>query len=318
MLQATRPVWSAQYLRTGALVLVAALIGLYLYTYAPSFFKLNNAVNILVQASILGVLAIGMTYVLVSGGIDLSLPANMALASVLGGLYVQGGGSIVVGCFIMVAAATALGTMNGIAVAYLRMIPFVVTLATMTLASGAAVWLSESVSITGFPESFFDVLLARVGGVPLSVYVLGALTLISSLIFSSTIFGRWLYAIGINTRAAQVARVPIGLVTWLSYAVAGLMAGITAILLTARLGSASANMGSDSVVLDIVSACVVGGVSIYGGVGRPLGAVLGAIFITALSNSLNLLGVSFYFSLIVKGCVIIGFISLDNLARQPR
>jgi ribose/xylose/arabinose/galactoside ABC-type transport system permease subunit len=139
--------------------------------------------------------------------------------------------------------------------------------------------------------------------------------LIATAIMSATIYGRWLYAVGINREAARIARVPIQRVICASYGFAGLMAGLTAILLTARLGSASAAMGSDGVVLDAISACVVGGVSIYGGVGRPLGAIIGAILITLISNALNMLGLSYYFGLMIKGAVIIVFIFADNYAK---
>ena len=133
----------------------------------------------------------------------------------------------------------------------------------------------------------------------------------------SSIAGRWAYAVGINERAARVARIPIGRVVLGSYVFSGLMAGLTAILLTARLGSASANMGNDGMVLDIVSACVVGGVSIYGGSGRVPGALFGALLITVLSNAMNLIGVSFYLSLVIKGAVIIAFVAARQTQRGP-
>ena len=158
------------------------------------------------------------------------------------------------------------------------MVPFVVTLATMTVVGGATVWLTNSRSVTGFPKTYFDLFMARVGGLPLSVIILIAVAVIASLVASATILGRWLYSVGINSRAARAARVPVERVTLISYLIAGGLAGVTAVVLTARLGSASANMGSDGVVLDIVSSCVVGGVSIYGGVGNPVNAVIGRYF----------------------------------------
>ncbi len=296
-------------------VLFAAILIL-LALFAPSFFRRNNLINVLVQTSSLGLMAIGMAPVMIAGGIDLSIPANMALGAVFGALFIEAGGNPVVGSLIMVAAATLVGLLNGVAVAVLGMIPFVVTLATMTVTTGAAVWMTHSVSVAGFPDSFFDVLLARVAGVPVAVYVLLAALAAVGLAMSATPFGRYLYAIGINARAARVARVPVRAATCASYAVAGLLAGLTAVLLSARLGSASANMGNDGVVLDVVSACVVGGISIYGGAGRVTGAVLGALLITVLSNSLNLLGISYYLNLMIKGVVIIGFVALDGLKRR--
>jgi ribose transport system permease protein len=284
---------------------------------APSFFRLNNITNILLQASTLGVLAIGMTCVMIGGGIDLSMPANVALSAVLGALVMQVGGGPWLGALVMLVAAVAIGAVNGVAVAYLGMIPFVVTLASMTVALGACVWLTSSVGIA-VPDAFADVLTARPLGIPVPVLALAAVVTAATVVLSSTVPGRWVYAVGINARAARVARVPVARVLAGTYVASGLTVGLTAILLTARLGSASANMGSDGVVLDIVSSCVVGGVSIYGGAGKAIGAVLGAIFITVLSNSMNLIGVSFYFNLMIKGLVIIAFIAMETASGRSR
>jgi ribose/xylose/arabinose/galactoside ABC-type transport system permease subunit len=299
------------------IVVFSLVLGL-LAAFAPSFFRLNNFINILVQTSTLAILAIGMSFVMIGGGIDLSMPANMAMSAVLGALYMHDGHDPVTGSAIMILSGAMIGALNGVAVAYLRMIPFVVTLATMTIVKGACIWLTNSVSIAGLPESFGDVLLARPLGIPVAVLVTIALTLLASTALSFTVIGHWLYAVGVNERAARVARVPIEQVTAMSYAAAGLSAGVAAVLLAARLDSASANMGNDGVVLDIVSACVVGGISIYGGIGRAYGAVLGALFITIVSNGLNLMGVSFYLGLIVKGIVIIGYVALDGLSGKAR
>jgi ribose transport system permease protein len=298
-------------------ILLCAMLGsiiVVLTIFAPNFFKVQNGVNIIVQASTLGILATGMAFVMIGGGIDLSMPANMALAAVVGALYMSAGGGAFGGSLLMIAAAIAIGLLNGLAVAYLRMIPFVVTLAMLTVVTGVTIWVTNSVSIAVTSGSFFDVLLASLYRIPVSVAVLAVCGLIATAIMSATIYGRWLYAVGINREAARVARVPIQRVICASYGFAGLTAGLTAVLLTARLGSASAAMGSDGVVLDAISACVVGGVSIYGGVGRPLGAIIGAILITLISNALNMLGISYYFSLMIKGAVIIVFIFADNYA----
>jgi ribose/xylose/arabinose/galactoside ABC-type transport system permease subunit len=281
--------------------------------YAPRFFRYQNLVNILLQVSLLGLMTIGMTVVMIAGGIDLSLPANMAIGAVLGAMYMKSGGNWIVGCFIMVAVGLLVGLINGIAVSRLKMIPFVVTLAMMTILSGSAVWLTNSLSISQIPNSFLSPFDARpIFGIPMTIWLGAIVTVAATVVMDNTVFGRWVYAVGLNTRAARVAGVPVERVVLTSYVVSGLMAGLTSILLTARLGSASANMGNDGMVLDIVSACVVGGVSIYGGAGRVLGAVFGAVLITVLSNAMNLIGVSYYLSLIIKGGVIIAFIAIEG------
>jgi ribose/xylose/arabinose/galactoside ABC-type transport system permease subunit len=281
--------------------------------YAPRFFRYQNLVNILLQASLLGLMTIGMTVVMIAGGIDLSLPANMAIGAVLGAMYMKSGGNWIVSCFIMVAVGVLVGLVNGIAVSRLKMIPFVVTLAMMTILSGSAVWLTNSLSISQIANSFISLFdAAPIFGIPMTIWLGAAVTVAATVLMRSSRFGRWAYAVGLNARAARVAGVPVERVILISYVISGLMAGLTSILLTARLGSASANMGNDGVVLDIVSACVVGGVSIYGGAGRVPGAVFGAVLITVLSNAMNLVGVSYYLSLIIKGAVIIAFIAIEG------
>lgn len=302
-------------LRKAIVVLVPLVVALALLAVmqwqAPNFFRPNNLINILVQTSSLGVMAIGMCVVMIGGGIDLSIPANMAFSAVIGALAMRWG--MPVGIAVMLLTGAGIGLFNGLAVAIFGMTPFVVTLATMTVVGGATVWITNSQSISDFPEIFFDIMLARPGGIPVSVIILLVVAVVASLVMSSTVFGRWLYAVGLNPKAARVARVPLERVLLLTYVISGLLAGLAAAMLTARLGSASANLGNDGVVLDIVSACVVGGISIYGGSGRPIGAVFGALFIILIGNSLNQLGVSYFMNLVVKGVAIVAFICLDRL-----
>jgi ribose/xylose/arabinose/galactoside ABC-type transport system permease subunit len=306
----------AWMIRPVAVSILCALVLAVLWLYAPTFFKLNNLVNILVQASTLAVLAVGMSTVMIGGGIDLSLPFNAALSAVLGAMYMRATGDAVVGPLIMVAAAMAIGACNGIAVGYLGMIPFVVTLAMMTVTNGAAVWLTGSISIADVPDVFVDPFFARYFGLPLSVIIALATAGLGIVLMSGTVYGRWLYAVGINTRAATVARIPGPKVIALSYALAGLMAGIAAIMLTGRLASASSNLASPSMVLDVVSACVIGGISIYGGSGKVWGAVLGALFITLLNNALNAAEISLYVNQMIRGAIIVGFVALDRFGAR--
>lgn len=295
-----------------SVLLLAALL-VVLSVYAPNFFRYNNIINVLLQSSLLGLLAIGMAVVMIVGGIDLSLPANMAMSAVLGALYMKTTGDWIGAPGIMIATGLLIGFVNGLAVAKLKMIPFVVTLAMMTMVSGTSVWMTNSLSISQLPAGFLDVFGARLAfRIPVTVVVAVLFVVVVSALMSSSVAGRWAYAVGINERAARVARVPIDRVVLGGYLFAGLMAGVTAILLTARLGSASANMGNDGMVLDIVSACVVGGVSIYGGAGRVAGALFGALLITLLSNAMNLTGISFYLSLVIKGVVIVAFVAVDS------
>lgn len=300
-----------------SLVLVVLVLAV-LAVYAPSFFKLNNFINILVQASTLAVMAIGMAAVMIGGGIDLSLPFNAALSAVLGAMYMRATGDPIGGPLVMIAAAIAIGAFNGVAVGYLGMIPFVVTLAMMTVANGAAVWLTNSISIAEIPDAFIDPFFARYLGIPLSVYIALAVSVLAYILMSMTVYGRWLYAVGINAKAARVARIPGERVIALSYVFAGLIAGIAAIMLTGRLASASSNLASPTLVLDVVSACVVGGISIYGGVGKVYGAIFGALFMTLLSNALNAAEVTVYVNQMIRGAIIVAFVAFDHFTARGK
>jgi ribose/xylose/arabinose/galactoside ABC-type transport system permease subunit len=293
-----------------ALAITAVLVSV-LLAYAPNFFSIRNLLNVLIQGSSLGVMAIGLTFVMIVGGIDLSIPATMAFAAVLGAFVMPAWG-ITAGAAMMLVSGLAVGAFNGVAVAWFEMTPFVVTLASMTVIGGATVWMTNSQSLSDFPDAFFDLFLSAPAGVPVAVLILAVIAAIATLVLSSTAYGRSLYAVGLNAKAARLARAPVEWILFSTYAISGLLAGMAAVMLTARLGSASANLGSDGVVLDIVTACVVGGVSIYGGAGMATGAVLGALFVTLISNSLNQLGVSYFMTLVVKGIAIILFIWIDR------
>lgn len=296
-------------------VVIAALLAT-MYVQAPSFFRVNNLINVLVQSSIVGILAIGLTFVLIGGGIDLSMPATLALSGILGAISMHYTQNPWVGPIVILASGAIIGTFNGIAVAFLRMAPFVVTLATMTVVGGAAVWVTGSQSISDYPLEFEDFFLFQIFGLPLSVWLFLASAFIAYGVMERTVFGRFVRAVGFNPVAASLARVPVQRVLCLTYTISGTLAALTGILLVARLGSASASLASDSLLLDIISACVIGRVSIYGGVGSPLQAALGAIVVTVISNSMNQLGVSYFASLVVKGGIIVLFVYLDKLVRR--
>ena len=300
---------SLPLLITGFMFLSALIL---LLLNSPEFFLIKNIINIFNQCAVLAILSLGMSTVMIGGGIDLSLPANMALSAIFGSTIMILTQSVTLGCLTMVISGVAIGSLNGFAIARLRMIPFVVTLATMTICGGISVWTTNSVSIFNQPEQFFDVFLARFLGLPLSIYVLILCLIITQCTLSFTRFGWMVYAVGTSPEVCRVSRIPVRQVLFSTYVLAGFLAGVSAIVVTARLGSASANIGNDSVILDIVTACVIGGVSIYGGKGRPLGACLGAVLVVILGNILNLLEISFFVGLMLKGFLIIFFVSLDG------
>ncbi len=301
-----------RYLPFIVMLIIIVVMGL----TVEHFMTQRNMLNIFRQASALGIMAIGMTAVLVTGGIDLSIPSNMAFGGILGAMYMRDGGDPVTASVIMVVTCTLVGMVNGLAVSYLRMIPFVVTLSMMYVMEGAAVWVTEKISVWGLDQRFIDFVMGQSLGIPNPVIMLAAMVVVAWVIFHKTYLGRWLYATGINSRTARVSGVPTRQITFAAYVFSGFCAGLAAIIITGRLASASAVMGQSGVVLDIMASAVVGGVSIYGGSGSPVGAAMGAVLIALISNSLNMMHVDYYVTLVIKGLVIIAVIALDTLRKR--
>ena len=281
-----------------------------------NFMTLNNGINVLEQASVLALLAMGLTPVLITGGIDLSMAANLSIGAVLGALFMRGGGNPFVGALIMVVTCTLIGMFNGFAVSTLRIIPFVVTLATQFVAIGAATALTGGVSVTVDSMAYVDTVQYRLFRIPVYSLITILLVIILYIIMKKSFFGRWIYAVGTNERTARVSGIPSKKVILGSYGFAGFMAGLAAVVSAGRLLSASALMAGGTVVLDTIAAAVVGGVSSFGGIGTPLGAALGALLITLISNTMNMARVSYYLTLVIKGLVIIVFVWLNSWRDQ--
>lgn len=297
-------------------VILVFMGALSLALFVPYFFTARNIIDVLLQCSAFGLMAIGESAVLIGGGIDLSCPSIMALSGIFGAMFMQTGGNPVLAGLIMVTVAILIGAINGYAVAYLRMVPFVVTLSMMYILSGAALWVTKSVSIPITNATFINTVLAKIWIIPLPVIVFFLITAIAEVFMSKSLYGRWLYATGTNVKAARVSHIPVQRVYFGTYVFSGFCAGLAAIILTARLMGGAATMGTSGDLLTVISSAVVGGVSIYGGVGSMLGAAIGALLITLITNCMNLMHVSYYWTLIIKGLVIVIAVGLDSLRRR--
>ena len=284
-------------------VLAAALLVL-VCVAIPAFRQVSNIINVFEQLTTLGFLTLAMTLVLIVGGIDLSLPFVLASAAVVGATGLANGGSVVQGCLTMLGVSLVFGVINGLAVAKGRMIPF------MSVAEGFAVQYCSATSINGLPPAFLAIG-AKIGILPVSVIVFLMIAVIASLFLARTRFGRWYYMIGTNEETARICGVPIVGAKFSAYVISSLLAGLAAIILTARLNAAASSMVGDTMTTDAISAAIIGGASLKGGRGGMLGAVLGALFITIISNVLNLLGISYYIGMVVKGVMIVLVIAID-------
>ncbi len=297
---------------------ILAISVIYITSQNPYFLTLSNISSILLQTSSLAVMSIGMTFVLIGGGIDLSIPPVMATAAILGVMYMGHGGNSLAAFLLMVGIGILCGLINGFAIAYLNMIPFVVTFSMQMITFGFCMWVTNSSGVTGMHTSFQQTVLFDIGGFPLPIFFMVLLMIAAGLFLKKSYMGRWLYLAGTNIKMAEVSGIPAKRTIFVTYLISGAMAGIAGVILSARMNSASATFGEDTIVMDIVGAAVVGGASTNGGVGTAYGAVFGAVFITIISNFTNMLHLSYNTNLVIKGVLIIVFVALDMVKQGRR
>ncbi len=283
------------------LVVVSILMGF----ASDSFFSVSNILNVFRQVSVVAILAVGMTFVILTGGIDLSVGAVMALAGTMAaGLMVHFGLPGWVGLLAGMVIGIGLGIFNGLLVAWGRMPAIIVTLATMGIARGIGLIYSGGYPISGLPSwiSWFGV--GRVGIVPVPVIITVVIYALAWVLLERTPFGRHVYAIGGNELAAKLSGVKTARVKLAVYAISGLTAGLAAVILTGRLMSGQPNAGV-GFELDAIAAVVLGGTAIAGGRGLIIGTLIGAVLLGILSNGLNLMGINPYLQDIIRGFIIL-------------
>lgn len=325
-----------------------------LWIFLPRLGSIRNLSNLSSNIWPLFVLVIGQMFVLIVGGIDLSQTSIMAITSVCGALMMtsrldpelfarnplwsvliseQGGplagsaAAVPVGIAFMLLLGVLIGSANGLAVAKLKMPPFMVTLVSMFFFSGLAIFVTRSENVTSLPEGFLAIgqnYLGRipagrgsVGLVPYSFFAGLALAAGAWFVLARTILGRWLYAVGMNRRAAAVSGVPTDRVIVCAYAVSGFCAALGSVLYSSRLGAGRPTLG-ENVLLDVIGAAVIGGISLFGGKGKVRWAFYGVLFFVLLDSSLYMLNFKFYTVNIVKGIVILVAASLDVLRNRVR
>ena len=283
----------------------------------------DNVRNMLTQASVVGVLAIGMTFVIATAGIDLSVGSMVAAAGVFGGIMVgTDGTSSLVFILAAIAFATFLGTVNATAVAYGRVVPFIATLAMFSVARGLALLLNDQLPVSlldlnggsfGDPRPFSLLWFGngRIGGIPVSVYVFLGITVIGWIVLNRTRYGRYVVAVGGNREAARIAGVPVRRIIFSVYALSGFLAGISAVLLCARLGSASPVSGN-LYELDAIGAVVIGGTALAGGRATIVGTFLGVLTFALIFSLMTQLNLSTEIQQVTKGLIVLGAVLLQR------
>lgn len=305
---------SARQLGTFAGLLVLCLI---LWAATPHFLTVSNLLNVLEQTAINAIVAVGMTYVIVSGGIDLSVGSVLAVAGIALAMALEAGAPIAVAIGLAFAVGLACGLVNGVLIAFGRLPPFIATLGMMSVARGAALMLAEGRPISGFSDGFRMLATERVMMIPAPAIITALIYVAAHFVLTRTVFGRAAYAIGGNEEAARLSGVAVRFHKTAIYGAAGLMSAAAAVILTARLNSAQPTAGT-MYELDAIAATVIGGTSLMGGEGTLVGALIGALIMGVLRNGLNLLNVSSFFQQVVIGVVIIGAVLVDMSLKRHR
>jgi ribose/xylose/arabinose/galactoside ABC-type transport system permease subunit len=281
----------------------------------PVFLSGENILNVLRQVSINGILAIGITFVIMTGGIDLSIGSIVAVTAVLVGSFLEQGHSMVIAVTIGIAGAVVFGIFNGILIAVSGLPPFIATLSSMTIARGVAMVYSSGRNYVILHEKFLAIGKGYTLGIPNPIWILLVVVAIAYIVLNFTVFGRHILAFGGNRQAAKLAGVRINLVEVSAYVISGLLSGIAAIVLVSRTSTGQPIAGT-GYELDAIAAAAIGGTSMTGGSGSIGGTVMGFIIIGIMLNSLTLLNVSSFYQQIVKGLIIIVAVMLDMQAKR--
>ena len=298
-------------------VIGLAVLCAVLWALTPHFLTVSNLLNIAQQTSINAIVAVGMTFVIISGGIDLSVGSIVALAGVALGAMLQTGYPLPVALAASLAAGTACGMLNGALVSVGGLPPFIATLGMMSAARGTALVFTEGRPISGFDDGFRVLATGSIGFVPAPVVVMILVYVVAHLVLTRTTFGRYTYAIGGNEEATRLSGVAVRFHKTLIYGTSGLISAVAAIVLTARLNSAQPIAGM-MYELDAIAATVIGGTSLMGGQGTLAGTLVGALIMGVLRNGLNLLGVSSFLQQIVIGVVIVSAVLVDTMLKRHK
>jgi ribose transport system permease protein len=309
------------FLATGVLPLL--LVGLILFfgIVEPRFLSGANLFNLSRQATYLIIITLGQALVLMSGGFDLSVGGTVALTSVVTAKTMStqvlagatSASAAALGAAAGLGVGIGIGLANGFAVAVLKVSPFVVTLAMSSVAVGLGLMISNGVPIGGLPRGFSDGLgTGSIGGIPVPVWIALVVAAVMLVVVSRTRFGRYVYAIGGNEKAAHLSGVSVVVNKWAVYVICSTLAAIAGVMLTARVSSGEPNLGG-SFPLESIAAAVLGGVSLGGGEGRLSGAVGGAVFVVMLQNGMNLIRVQSYVQMVVIGVALVVAVVIDRL-----
>ena len=304
-------------LRNFALVFIIIAIIVVMSFVSPVFMTSKNIINIIRQISINGIIAVGMTFVILTGGIDLSVGSVVAITSVIVGSMLQGGSNWLVACIVALLISLVFGAFNGFMIAYVGFQPFIATLATVTMGSGIALAYSDGKPFTISNESFLKIGQGYLGAIPIPIVLLVIVVAIGLIILKTTTFGRYVFAIGGNKNAAKLSGVRTRRVELMVYVISALCASIVGLILSARISSGQPTAG-EGYELDAIAATAIGGTSMTGGVGSLTGTIFGFVLLGLMTNSMNLLNINSFYQEIVKCVLIIIAVFLDMTSKNKK
>ncbi|MEI6157902.1 MAG: ABC transporter permease [Atribacterota bacterium] len=282
----------------------------------PVFFNPLNIINVIRQVSIIGVMAVGMTFVILLGLIDLSVGSIVAFSGIIAaGFQVKWGGNFFLSLVIPLLVGAGIGYFNGFVSTKGEIHPFIVTLGTMSIFRGATLLIAQGKPISGMSPAFRFLGAGMVGPIPFPVILFLGCVIIAGIILKRTVFGRYVYAIGGNQEAALLSGIMVDRVKIVTYTILGVLSGLSALILTSRLNSGELVAGT-GYELDVIASVVIGGTSMMGGEGGVYGTLVGALLIGVISNGLNLLGVQPYWQMMVKGSIVILAVLMDRMKRR--
>ncbi len=301
----------------GNLIVIVIVLMVILSFATKNFFTVNNLRNLVRQTSVNGIIALGMTFVIISGGIDLSVGSVVGVASIVVAKLLVAGMGVFPAIIIALLVCVLLGTLNGLIIHYGKVPPFIATLGMMQAARGIVMLLSNARMVAGLPKVFTGFAQLVFLGFPSLFFVWFLVILVTFVLTTKTIFGRNIFAYGSNIEAARLSGINTAKVTVSVYAMSGLLSGIAGILMTSRLanGIPTAGQGYE---MDAIASAVVGGASLSGGSGTVIGTVLGALLISLIQNGGNLLGINSFILQIIVGVLIVASVWYDQIRKTKK
>ena len=301
--------------KLGVLIALAILV-VVMSIFAPNFLTTSNIFGVLQQIAVIGIISVGMTFVILLGGIDLSVGSTVAFTGLVIGLSMRAGIPVVISLLIGIAIGAVIGCLNGFLIAKVKLQPFVATLGTMTMVRGLAYTITNGQPVYQLPD-FFKNMAGFIGPIPKPVIVMIIAFALGVYTLKYTKFGRYMFAIGGNKIASKLSGINVTKYEILVYVTSGVCCAVAAILLTARIGSAVAT-AADGYELDAIAAVAIGGTSMTGGRGSIIGTLIGVLIIGVIANGLNLLDVQQGPQRFVKGAIIIFAVMLEVIKKKKK